>query len=137
MGEEFASKASTVDLYKKHDKVIEEMSGLKGEMSGLKGEIKLVKIQLKEASDLKGAIIELDKTLIRVQGSLEMLAETTRINTENLSNQIEEVKKHNGNQDDELTVQKERGKVDIIKFITDNWYKFGILFYLVKDLIIR
>lgn len=130
MGEEFASKASTVDLYKKHDKVIEEISDLKGEM-------KLVKIQLKEASDLKCTIIELDKTLIRVQGSLETLTETTKINTNNLSKQIEEVKEHNGNQDDELTVQKERGKVDIIKFITDNWYKVCILFYLVKDLIIR
>lgn len=67
-------------------------------------------------SNLSESFNDLNATLKSVQTALETLDErTTRID-DRLSGDIKSLSS-------ELNTQKSRGKVDILKFLSDNWFK--------------
>lgn len=92
-------------LNKEHDHIFE-----------LETRLALIEKTVESLSDLSESFSDLNATMKSVQTALESLDErTTRID-ERLSGDIKSLNQ-------ELNTQKARGKVDILKFLSDNWFK--------------
>lgn len=92
-------------LNKEHDHIFE-----------IETKLALLEKTVESLSNLSESFNDLNATLKSVQTALESLDErTTRID-ERLSGDIRSLNQ-------EINTQKDRGKVDILKFLSDNWFK--------------
>lgn len=122
------------EVKEEFDRVYSRINNISDESKKNTTEIAVLKTLLKALEELPDCFSKLSETLISVEESLKRLDERTRDIDERLSLEIDSI----GNS---IKLQEARGKVDIIRFISDNWFQIitGIAFIslIIKDFVVK
>lgn len=116
-------------IEKKFDKVDEQIDKISDDMSEIKSDVSVLFTMVESFKGLPETMNKLNETLIGFKGEMNLmnhkLVEIDKKNTENKQN---------------INCQKERGKIDIILWLSKHWWKilFGgaTLLVIFKDYII-
>lgn len=114
---------------KKFDKVENDISTIKEEVSKSKSDISILFNMVESFKGLPDTMNKLNETLVSLKGELNLM-----------NYKLDEIDKKQVESKEEIKTQKERGKIDIIYWLSQHWWKillFGAtLFILLKDYII-
>lgn len=121
-------------IKKEFDNVYSRINKNTDEISEIDKRVAILETLLKGLTELPECFHELKETLIGVQTSLKNLEAKTGDIEEQLSADIGQVKKT-------LRTQESRGKIDIIQFISENWFKIitGIVTvsFILKEFVVH